>query len=119
MPIIDDLIVPSIGMAAPTRQGHQMRPADEDLETIVEETHAQFVANQAGWHGVEELAQGEAAGARHGDSHLLEVRSAAFGKLLQMRALGVDALAECGIAAADDLIDEGAIGAEIVEVPGA
>lgn len=36
-----------------------------------------------------------------------------------MRALGVDALAECGIAAADDLIDEGAIGAEIVEVPGA
>lgn len=38
VPIIDDLIVPSIGMAAPTRQGHQMRPADEDLETIVEET---------------------------------------------------------------------------------
>lgn len=53
-----------------------MRPADEDLETIVEETHAQPVANQAGWQGVEDLAQGEAAGARHGDSHLLEVRGA-------------------------------------------
>jgi hypothetical protein len=92
---------------------HQMRPADEDHKTIVEETYAQPVANQAGWHGVEDLAQGEATGARHGDSHLLKVRGAALGKLLQMRALGVDALAERGIAAADDLIDESAIGAEI------
>lgn len=95
MPIIDDLIVPSAGMAAPPRQGHQMRPADEDRETILEEAHAQYVANQAGWHGVEDLAQGEAACARRG--HLLEVHGAPFEKLLRMRALGVDALAECAL----------------------
>jgi hypothetical protein len=66
VPIIDDLIVPSVGMAAPTRQGHQMRPADEDHKTIVEETYPQPVANQAGWHGVEDLAQGERAFRKNG-----------------------------------------------------
>ncbi len=39
VPVIDDLIVPTVGMAAPSRQCHQMRPADEDLKAIVEQTH--------------------------------------------------------------------------------
>ncbi|MNL26315.1 hypothetical protein D3C87_1478320 [compost metagenome] len=96
-----------------------MRAADEDVEAIVKQTHTQPVADQAGGDGVEDLAQGEAAGAGHRDDHLFEVGRAAIGKGLQMRALGIDALAMCGITAADDLVDEGAVGAEIVEVSGA
>lgn len=75
------------------------------------------MADQAGRHGVEELAQREAAGARYGDDDLFEVGGATIGKSLQMRALGIDALAMCGIATADDLIDEGAIGSEVAKVP--
>lgn len=106
-------------MAASSGQRHQMRPADEDLEAIIEQPDAKPMSDQAGRHSVEDLAQGEAAGARHRDDHLFEVGGAAVGKFLQMQALGVDALAMCGITAADDLIDEGAVGAEIVEVHGA
>ena len=38
---------------------------------------------------------------------------------MQMWALGIDALAMCGIAAADDLVDEGSVGDEVAKVPGA
>lgn len=77
------------------------------------------MSDQAGRHSSEDLAQGEAADARHRDDHLFEVGGAAVGKFLQMRALSVNALAMCCITAADDLVVEGAVGAEIVEVPGA
>lgn len=115
--VIDDLVMPAVGMATPAGQGHQMRAADEDLEAIVEEAYTKPMSDQAGGHGVEDLAQGEAAGARYRDDHLFEVGGATIGKPLQMRTLGVDALAVCRIAAADNLIDEDAVGAEIVEVP--
>ena len=41
---------------------------------------------------------------------------AAIGQLLQYHALAIDPLGVAGIAAADDLIDEAAIGDKIVEV---
>lgn len=53
--VIDDLVMPSVGMAPPAGQRHQMRAADEDFEAIVEEAHAQPVSDQAGRHGVETL----------------------------------------------------------------
>jgi hypothetical protein len=38
------------------------------------------VSDQTGRHGVEDLAQGEAAGARHRDDHLFEVARAGLAK---------------------------------------
>lgn len=74
------------------------------------------MADQARWHRVEHLAQGEAAGRRHADDHLFVVRGAAIGQLLQHHAFAIDPLGVAGIAAADDLVDEAAIGGKIVEV---
>src|SRR5690606_19689500 len=94
-----------------------MCAADKDLEPIVEEAHTQPVPDQTGRYSVEHLAQGEAACTRYRDDHLFEVRRAPIGELLQMSSFGIDALAMCRIAAANDLINEGTVGVEIVEVP--
>lgn len=91
--MVDDLIMLAARVGATSRQRQQMRAADEDVEAIVKQTHTQPMADRAGGHGVEDFAQCEAAGARHGDDHLLEVGCAALGKCLQMRALDIDALA--------------------------
>ncbi|NLS08353.1 hypothetical protein HGP14_34815 [Rhizobium sp. P32RR-XVIII] len=50
-------------MGAASWQRQQMRASDEDIEAIVEHANPQPMSNQAGRHGVEDLAQGEAAGA--------------------------------------------------------
>lgn len=120
----DVVVVDHLGaLACPVRprslQVHEMRAADEELQAIVIEPDPEPVADQAGGDGVEDLAQGEAAGAGDSDYNLLEVGGASLGKLLQMRAFGLDAGAVAGIVPADDLIDEGAIRHKIVEVPAA
>ena len=76
-------------------------------------------ADQTGGDGEEDLAQGEATDARYRDDPLFEVGSTTIGKRLQMRTRGIYALAMGCVTAADDLIDQGAVGAEIVEVFGA
>lgn len=63
--IVDNLIVLAIRLSAPSGQRQQMRAADEDVEAIIEQTHRQPMADQTRRHGVEDLAQGEAAGARY------------------------------------------------------
>ena len=93
-----------------------MGAADEDVEPVVVEAHAQAMADQARGHGVEHLAQREAA--RGGDAHaeFLIVGGAPIGQFPKLSALDIDALGVAGIAAADDLVDEAAIGGQIVEV---
>ena len=119
MPIIDDLILLAARMRPPARQGEEMRATDEHVAAIVIEAHPQLVADQPRRHGVEYLAQGEAAGRRHADDHFLVVRGAEIRQRLQSGALVIDPLGVAGIAAADDLVNEAAIGGKIVEVGGA
>jgi hypothetical protein len=76
------------------------------------------VADQAGWHGVEDLAQGEAAGSGHRDDNLFKVSRSSLGQRLQMGSFCINALTMGSIATADDLIDKGAIRAEVVEFLG-
>jgi hypothetical protein len=73
------------------------------------------MADQARGHGVEDLAQGETAAGGDGDDGLLEVAAPPVGQSLQMLPLGVDACGVSAVPAADELIDEMAIGGEIVE----
>ena len=47
MPIVDDLVVLAAGMCPPARQRHQVRAADEQVEPIVIQAHAQPMPDQA------------------------------------------------------------------------
>lgn len=76
------------------------------------------MADQAGRHGVEDFAQGEATGPGHRDDNLFEVRGPPLGQRLQMGSFCINALTMGSIATADDLIDKGAIRAEVVEFLG-
>ena len=76
------------------------------------------MADQAGWHGVEDLAQGEAARPGHRNDNLLEVRGPALWQRLQMGSLCINAPAMSSVATADDLVDKGAVRTEVVEFLG-
>ena len=116
MAVVHDLIVSPVRMGAPARQGEQMAAADEDVEAVVVEAHAQTMADQARGHGVEHLAQAEAAG--RGDAHadLLVVARAPLGQAAEDGALAVDALGMAGVAAPDEFVDEGSVGGQVGEV---
>src|SRR5208337_4778387 len=114
VPVVDDMTTQiAVGAAAPHGQDEgRAKPA---VQVIVVETHAQPVADEPGGRGVEDLAQSEAAGADDVDERLLEVIRAAGRQRLQRRAFESDPLAIAGVAAANDLADETAIGGKIVE----
>src|SRR4029450_468595 len=71
---------------------------------------------EARGHGVEHLAQDEAATGRHQYPGLLVVGGATLGQLLERWALELEALAVLGVVAPDDLIDEATIGGQIRKV---
>ena len=116
MPVIDDLVVLARGMGPPARQRHEMGAADEDIEPVIVEAHPEPVSNQARGHGVEYLAEREAAGGCDAHADLLIVRRAPVRQILQFGALNIDTFCVAGILATDNLIDETAIGGESVEI---
>ena len=103
MVVVGHLVMLAVRVAAAPGQVEQMSAANEQLQPFVFEALAQAVPNQAGGDCVEYLAQGEPAGAGHGDDDFLVVRGLALGLLLQIRALSLDAFATGGIVTADDL----------------
>lgn len=116
MMTVDDLVVPATWLRPAPGQLQQMRAAHEDIQPVIEQAHAQPVADQTGGRGMEHLAQGESAGAGYGDDDLLEVRGPACGQSLQMRALGSNPLSMRRVASADNPVDQGATGVEIIKV---
>ena len=89
--------------------------ADEQVEAIIMEPQPQPVADQPRGHGVEHLPRREAAGRGDGDDGLLVIAGPPIGQVLQCRALGIDARAVAAVLAADDVVDEVAIGRKSVE----
>ncbi len=116
MAIIDDMTVLAGAGGTATRQGHERRAADEELEAIVKEPDPQPVPDEPRGHRVEHLPQREAARRGDGDERLLMIAAPPAGQPLQCGPLGLDAFGVAGILAAHDLVDEAAIGCEIVEV---
>ena len=110
MPVVDDMTMPAMGMSSTSSQRHLRRTAQRDLEAIVVEVDTQPVANEARGHAIEDLAQDEATRGGHGDDGLLVVGGAPARQLLQCRLFEVDPWPEPRIPAADDLINEPAIG---------
>ena len=115
VPVVDDVAV-AVGPRPAASQRRQRRGAEEQLEAVVVDPRGDLVADQPGGNGVEHAAQGEAAG--RGDPHADGV--AAVGPPRRQRpqggALGVDARPAVAVAPGDDLVDEGAVAGEIVEV---
>ena len=114
--VVDDLVVPAVRVRPPARERHQVGAAEEHLEPIVVEADAQAMADQARGHGVEHLAQREAARRGDADRHLLVVAGPPLWQSLEGRPFAVDPLGIAGVAAADDLVDEAAVGGQIGEV---
>src|SRR6478735_7847515 len=116
MAIVNHLVVLAGSMRAPPREGHEWGAADEQVQPVVEQAHPEPMADQARGHGVEHLAQREAARGGDADADFLVIGGALARQGLQFGAFEVDALGIADVASADDLVDEAAIGGQIGEI---
>src|SRR6266571_1682238 len=115
--IVDDVTVLTAPLRRPaTPQGQQLRGAEEALEPVVVEVNVEAMADQTRRNAVEHASQDKAAARRHQDASLLIVGGSSAGEWLERRAFDLDALAVPGIAPPDHLVDEAAIGSEMLEV---
>ena len=115
--IVDDVAVLAAGLGRPTTpQGQQLRRAEEAFEPVVVEVNIQTVADQPRRNAVEDAPQDEAAARRDENASLLIVGRSSIGQRLERGALDLDALAVPGVAPPDHLVDEAAVGGEILEV---
>ena len=116
MPVVDDVSALAVREGTTPSERGDGRDAEEAFEPIVEDADAQAMPDQSRGHGVEHAPQDEATRRRHWDHLLLEVGCTALRQGTQRRPFQCDGLGEIGVAAADDRVDEGAIGVEIGEV---
>jgi hypothetical protein len=116
VPVVDDVTVFAIGARTAALQRHQGRAAQEQFQPVVIQPHAQSMTDQPRRDGIEHLAQDKAAGRTDVHTRFLVVRRALRRQWLKQRALGLNALAIARVDAADVLVDEAAIGIEVVEV---
>ena len=117
--VVDDMAMPTFSVRPPARPGHEMAAAEEELEPIVEQVHAQAMADQARRYGVEDLLQGEAARRSDHNDGLFVVGGAPFRQGLQRCLVQGDFFFVTGVAAANQLVDEAALSVNAVEVAAA
>ena len=124
VPIVDDVQrargfdAAAIGDAY-ARQGQHRRAAEEALQPVIIQPHPQPVANQARRHGIEDVAQQEAAVAGDKDHRILVVGGAARRQGPQFRPFDGERIAAGGVGAADHLGDKAAIRDQIGELTAA
>ena len=109
VPVIDDMAAAAVSRPSPARQGHQRRRGEEQFQAVVVDARGQWVADQAGGHGVEHAPVGEPRGRCDAHTDRVEVVGASRRQRSEYRALDVDARTQMAVAATDDLIDEGAV----------
>ena len=110
------MAAPAVSRPSPARQGHQRRRGEEQFQAVVVDARGQLVADQAGGHGVEHAPVGEPPGRCDAHTDRVEVVGASRRQRSEYRALDVDARTQMAVAATDDLIDQGAVVGEGVEV---
>src|ERR1700675_3167958 len=79
VPIIDDVPTVALRYRPSTTERHHRSCAEEALEPVIVEVHAQAMANEPRWRRVEDAAQDEAAARRDGDNLLLVIGRPALG----------------------------------------
>ena len=116
MAVIHDMAALAVTISPTARQSQQMRGPEVEVEPVVMQPDTQAMTDQAGWHGVEDPPENEAARRGDGDMSLFAIRGPAGRQRLKHGALGIDTLAIVGIAPATELIKETTIGRKIAEV---
>jgi hypothetical protein len=101
-----------------TGQRQDRGGAEEAVQTVVEEPDPQAMADQPRGHGIKDLAQREATGGGDADDGFLIIAGPIEGERPERAAFGLDLLHPAGVLLADDLINEPAIGGQIVKVRG-
>ena len=114
--VIDNVAVLPVHAGAATRQGHESRAPDEDVEAVIIQADTQTVPDQAGWDRVEHLAQREAARGGDCDKNLFVIGGPNVRQRLQELAFGIDAGPVPPIARNYHLVDETAIVGKVGEV---
>ena len=77
------------------------------------------MADEPRWRRVKDTAQDEAAARCDDDDLLLVIRRPSLGQRSERRTLQLDPLAIVGIAPANDLVDEPAVGIQVAKVTAA
>ena len=116
VPIVDDMVALAAGLPPSTADRHDGRRAEETLESIIIEMHAQSMADQARGCGVENPAQDEAAAGGDRDVRLLVIGGSSLRERLESRALDLDAFAVACVAAPHHLVNEATVGGKILEI---
>jgi hypothetical protein len=119
MPVVDDMAALVIGDRLAASERGDMRRAEEAFDPVVINADPQPVPNEPRGHGIKHPSQDEAAARCDGDDLLLPVSSAPLGKNAKERTLQRDAFAITGVAPADNLIDETAIGIDVADIAAA
>src|SRR3979411_2350892 len=117
MMIIDDVTALALRDRPTTPKRHHRCCAEEALDPVIVDVHAQAMADQPRWRGVEDATQDEAAARGDGDNLLLVIGRPPPGERGERRPLQLDPFAIVGVASANNLVDEAAISVQVVEVP--
>lgn len=116
MAVVHDVAAPAVTVSPTALKGHEVRRPKVEVEPVVMQPDTQAMTDQAGWQGVKDPPEDEAARRRHGDMGFFAVCGAAGRQRLTHSALGIDTLAVMGIAPTAELTKEPAIGGKIDEV---
>jgi hypothetical protein len=114
--VVHHVAVPSTAATASTRQGQHRALPEKALQAIVVEPHPQPVADQPRGHGVEHLAQHEAAAGGDHHDRFIVVDRASCRQRAQVGALQLERLVPARVATADQLGDPGPVSVEAAEV---
>jgi hypothetical protein len=117
--VVDDVTMPSLGLAAAAAQGQRQALADEAFQPIVIETHPHAKADQPRGNGVEHFSQHEAAARGHEHRGLVVVGGSSRWQRAQRGALQLHHLAATRVAPADQVGDPDTIGIEALEIDAA
>src|SRR5208283_5856512 len=116
VPIVDDVPMPSLAVAAAAAQGQCAALTDEAFQPVVVQPYPQAEADQARGHRVEHLAQDKAAAGGHEHGGLVVVGGSCRRQLAQGGAFQLHHLAAAGIAAADEVGDPGVSLHEMIRI---
>jgi len=114
--VVHHLGAAAVAWRAVTWQGQRQAWADEAVDAVIVDAQIEPVADQARRHGVEHVAQDEAAAGGHPHAGLVVIGGAPRRQRAQCGTLQADQLLAAGVAAADQVGDPVAIGVKAVEV---
>ena len=114
--IINDVSMLATGRLRPAAgEAEHVAGAEEALEPVIVEAHAQALTDQPGRHGIEHLAQDEAAGGCDLNEAFLVVDGAVDRQVLESSTFDIDGFTAVGVVAGEELVDKMAIAFQVIK----